>query len=227
MCRVCHHPPPLCRPSPPPGVAQSSMRGPAPDQGTGSGWRNRVVPAPKAGVEFARRTSRPALALAFPPLRGACRSPSLARVPPTSTLLHGDRGCERARLSRALYRREEFQQPRVDPAARSRSVPLLLVPAVADPSSVYTSCSPSPLTPPTYRGGDGLGRRLLSFLECARAPKSSAAESCPISTMPRRMPRVRVKCSNSASPSPRRIAPVAVSTDLPRTRRAFPAPHPC
>ena len=43
---------------------------------------------------------------------------------------------------------------------------------------------------------------------CGR-PKSGAAESCPISTMPRRMARVRVKCSNSASPSPRRIARVS------------------
>ena len=47
-----------------------------------------------------------------------------------------------------------------------------------------------------------------SSASCGR-PKSGAAESWPISTMPRRMARVRVKCSNSASPSPRRIARVS------------------
>ena len=43
----------------------------------------------------------------------------------------------------------------------------------------------------------------------AARPKSGAAESWPISTMPRRMARVRVKCSNSASPSLRRMARVS------------------
>ena len=47
-----------------------------------------------------------------------------------------------------------------------------------------------------------------SSCACGR-PKSGAAESWPISTMPRRMARVRVKCSNSASPSLRRMARVS------------------
>src|SRR5437879_4656507 len=48
----------------------------------------------------------------------------------------------------------------------------------------------------------------LASGECGR-PRSGAAESWPISTMPRRMARVRVKCSNNASPSLRRMARVS------------------
>ena len=51
--------------------------------------------------------------------------------------------------------------------------------------------------------------RLLGQVRTCGRPKSGAAVSWPISMMPRRMARVRVKCSNSASPSLRRIARVS------------------
>ena len=42
-------------------------------------------------------------------------------------------------------------------------------------------------------------------------PKSGVGESCPLSTMPRRIERVRVKCRNKVSPSPFRIARACVT----------------
>src|SRR5713226_748956 len=61
-----------------------------------------------------------------------------------------------------------------------------------------------------FRGNDARILQSGFFTKCACGrPKSGAAESWPISTMPRRIARVRVKCSNSASLSPRRIARVS------------------